>query len=89
MEVDVESRTGRVFVEGLAESSGRPIRNPVTGEEHRARIDLTDGFEYTLAEMGSASFKTTGPITMDFEDRYAQFAHIHLNNHGVMHSAAA
>lgn len=89
MEVDVESRTGRVFVEGLAESVGRPIVNPVTGDEHRARIDLTDGFEYTLAEMGSASFKTTGPIAMDFEDRYAQFAHIHLNNHGVVHSAAA
>jgi hypothetical protein len=89
MEVDVEARVGRVFVEGLAESTGRPILNPVSGEEQRARIDLTDGFEYTVAEMGSSSFKTTGPIKMDFDDRYAQFAHIHLNNHGIVKSVAA
>jgi len=89
MEVDVEARVGSVFVEGLAESSGEPIRNPVTGEAHRARIDLPQGFEYSLAEMGSATFKTTGPIEMSFKDSYAQFAHIHLNNHGVVKSAAA
>ncbi|MCH7981690.1 MAG: DUF1326 domain-containing protein [Proteobacteria bacterium] len=89
IEIDVEARVGRVFVEGLAECSGEPIRNPVTGEEHRARIDLPHGFEYSLAEMGSATFKTTGPIAMSFKDCYAQFAHIHLNNHGIVKSAAA
>lgn len=89
IEVDVEARVGRVFVEGIAESTGRPILNPVTGEPHRARIDLTDGFEYSIAEMGSSTFKTTGDIEMSFEDRYAQFAHIHLNNHGVVISNAA
>ncbi len=83
---DVDARIGHVKVEGIAQSRGEPIRNPVTGELHRARIDLPNGFEYTLAEVGSATFKTTGPIEMDFEDRYAQFAHIHLNNHGVVQS---
>ena len=87
--VDVEGRVGRVNVEGLAETSGEPIRNPVTGETHRARIDLPQGFEYNLAEMGSATFKTSGPIEMSFKDCYAQFAHIHLNNHGIAKSAAA
>ncbi len=89
MEVDVEARVGRVFVKGLAESKGEPIRNPVTGDTHRARIDLTDGFEYSIAEMGSATFKTSSPIALDYEDRYAQFAAIHLNNHGIVKSAAA
>ena len=89
IEVDVEERVGRVLVDGLAESSGEPIRNPVTGDIHRARIDLPHGFEYGLAEMGSATFKTTGPIEMSFKDCYAQFAHIHLNNHGMVKSAAA
>ncbi len=88
-EVDIEARVGRVFVNGLAESRGAPIRNPVTGETHRARIDLTDGFEYSLAEMGSSTFKTTGPISLDHADRYAQFASIHLNNHGIVRNAAA
>lgn len=85
---DVEARKGHVNVEGLVATSGEPIRNPVTGEEHRVRIDLPDGFEYTLAEMGSSTFRTSGPIEMDFEGRYAQFAHLHLNNHGVMKTAA-
>jgi len=87
--IDVEERLGRVFVEGLAESSGEPIRNPVTGDVHRARIDLPHGFEYSLAEMGSATFKTTGPIELAHQDSYAQFAHLHLNNHGIVGSAAA
>ena len=89
MEIDVEGRVGRVFVKGLAESRGEPIRNPVTGDIHRARIDLTEGFEYTVAEMGSATFNTTGPIALDYKDRYAQFAHIHLGNNGIVSSAAA
>jgi hypothetical protein len=79
-----EARVGRVSVDGLVECSGEPIRNPVTGAPHRALIDLPDGFEYRVAEMGSATFKATGPIAMSFENRYAQFAHIHLNNHGIV-----
>jgi len=89
LEVDVEERVGRIYIEGLAEGTGQPIRNPVTGEVHRARIDLPDGFEYSIAEIGSATFRTTGPIEMSFEDRYAQFAHLHLNNHGIIRDAAA
>ncbi|MDH3242552.1 MAG: DUF1326 domain-containing protein [Alphaproteobacteria bacterium] len=84
LEVDVDARRGRLRVEGLIDSSGEPIRNPVTGAEHRARIDLPAGFEYGLAEMGSATSRTMGPIAFSFEDSYAQFARIHLNNTGVV-----
>jgi hypothetical protein len=84
IEVDVEARTGTVNVEGLVEAKGEPIRNPISGEEHRVRIDLDGGFEYEVAEMGSSTFKTFGPIELDWQDSYAQFAHIHLNNHGIV-----
>jgi hypothetical protein len=84
IEVDVEARTGTVKVEGLIEAKGEPIRNPISGEEHQARIDLVGGFEYEIAEMGSSTFKTFGPIELDWKDSYAQFAHIHLNNHGIV-----
>lgn len=87
--IDVDARHGHVTVEGLAQSVGRPILNPVTGEEHRARISLPNGFEYTLAEVGRSTFSATGPIRMSFEDRYAQFAHLHLNNQGVVNREAA
>jgi hypothetical protein len=86
--IDVDARKGHVKVAGLVEAQGRPIVNPVTGEEHRVRIDLPNGFEYTLAEMGSSTFRSTGPVKMSLEDRYAQFAHLQLNNHGVVRDAA-
>lgn len=85
-EVDVDGRIGHLKVDGLIEMRGEPIRNPITGEEARARIDLPHGFEYTLAEMGSASAKTQGHIPLELKDSYAQFARLHLNNHGVVHA---
>ena len=89
IQIDVDARVGRVNVDGYAHSSCEPIRNPVTGEEHRARINLPDGFEYTVAEMGSSTFQTSGPIELSFKDRYAQLAHLHLNNQGVIRDRAA
>jgi len=73
-EVDVDKREARMKVEGIVDSIGEPIRNPVTGNIHRARIDLPDGFEYSLAEMGSGTSSVTGEITMEFEKSYGQFA---------------
>lgn len=88
--VDVEKRTARVTVPGLFETWGEPIRNPVTGAEHRARIDLPHGFEYEIAEMGSGRSTTQGNIELKLADSYGQFAHLHLNNHGVVrHRTAA
>lgn len=85
-DVNVEGRKGRFVVPGVADCTGEPIKNPITGEEHRARIDLPGGFEYEIAEMGSASSKTQGKIELNLKDSYGQFAHLHLNNHGVVRS---
>jgi len=84
-EVDIDARKGRLSVPGVTEGYGEPIRNPVTGEEHRARIDLPHGFEYTLAEMGRGWTKAIGPIKFQLADSYGQFAHIHLSQSGVVH----
>lgn len=83
-EVDVDGRRGRLFVKDYVDMSGEPIRNKVTGEEARAQIVLPNGFEYAVAEMGSASSKTTGPVLVDIKDKYGQFARLHLNNNGVV-----
>ena len=88
MEIDVDNRVGRIVVPGVFETTGEPIRNPVTGNIHRARIDLPHGFEYEIAEMGSASTKATGEIKLDLAKSYAQFAEIHLSNTGVVRRAA-
>lgn len=88
LEIDVEGRIGRIKVPGVFESRGEPIRNPVTGEPHRARIDLPHGFEYEIAEVGSGTTKSTGEIKLELENSYAQFAHFHLSNKGVVRKAA-
>lgn len=88
-EVDVEARRGKVRADGVFQLEGQPIRNPVTGAEHRARIDLPHGFEYEIAEIGSASSSSRGNIALELKDSYAQFAHLHLNNKGpVRHRSA-
>ena len=74
----------RLVVPGIIESSGEPIRNPVTGAEHRVRIDLPDGFEYRLAEMGSGSTKALGQIKLDFTHTYGQFARLRLSHAGIV-----
>ena len=88
-DVDVEARKGRYRVAGVVESQGEPIKNPVTGAEHRARIDLPHGFEYEIAEVGSGTTKAQGNVVLDLKSSYAQFAHLHLNNHGVVRHRTA
>ena len=83
-EVDVDARRGRLVVHGLVESQGKPIVNPRTGVEHRVRIDLPNGIEFRLAEIGSGRSKTQGTIPLEFTDTYGQFARLHLSHAGVV-----
>ena len=83
---DIAGRRGRLVVEGVTEGRGEPILNPVTGKEHRVRINVVDGFEYTMAEVGRGWTKTSRPIKFEFADSYAQFAEIHLCQSGIVRS---
>ena len=86
-EVDVDARRGRLIVPGYVEMTGEPIRNKVSGAESRAQIVLPAGFEYSVADIGSASSHTTGgPMQVEIESKYAQFANLHLSTHGVVHA---
>ena len=87
-EVDVAARRGRVNVADTFEITGEPIRNPITGDEHRVRIDLPNGFEYAIAEIGSASTRSTSAIKVNLDGTYGQFAGLHLSNTGVLRDAA-
>lgn len=88
LHIDVDGRLARLHVAGLIDSMGEPIRNPVTGNEHRVRIDLPNGFEYELAEVGSGRSSVTGEIRLELDRTYGQFAHIHLNQDGVVRQRA-
>lgn len=83
-EVDIERRVARVAIPGILESTGRPIISPATGEEHRVRIDIPNGIEFEIAEIGSATTRATGPIELDLTDSYGQFNRIHHTGKGVV-----
>jgi len=83
-EVNIESRTARVSIPDVLESTGRPIVSPATGEEHRVRIDIPNGIEFEIAEIGSASSKATGLVELDLNDSYGQFNVVRHSGTGVM-----
>ena len=84
LHIDVEERTARLNVPGIVESTGSPIINPHNGLPHSARINLPNGFEYTVAEMGSGSSKLMAGIQLELTDSYGQFNVLHMNQDGVI-----
>jgi hypothetical protein len=83
-EVDVEGRKGRLRIPGHVEMDGEPIRAAVDGSEVRAQIHLPNGFEYEVAEIGSGTSRSIAPMTLEHTASYGQFAHLHLDSHGVV-----
>lgn len=83
-EMDMDARTARVKIGDVVDSTCEPIRNPVTGDPYRARIDLPQGFEYTLAEMGSGTTESRAGITLSLKDSYGQLNEIHMTQAGIV-----
>jgi len=81
--IDVDGRKGSVRVDGFIDVTGAPILNPISGEEHRVRIDLPQGFEYRIAEVGRASTRTQGPLALSITDKHAHFARVNMSQAGV------
>ncbi|KXF75658.1 hypothetical protein ATN84_16845 [Paramesorhizobium deserti] len=84
-EIDVDGRMARLNVPGWIEAQGEPILNPITGAEHRARINLPQGFEYDVCEVGRGSAETKGPVRLSLQNSHAQFARLHMTESGVVH----
>ena len=84
-EADMEKRRGRISVAGLVDLMAEPIRNPVTGEEHRARVTLPRGFEYHDAEYASGTARTAGPIALNWDKAHAHFAILDIGPTGPKH----
>jgi hypothetical protein len=84
-EANQEERIGRFSVAGIVDTSVEPIRNPVTGQPHRARVALPHGFEYSEAEYASSTTKATGAVKLDWAGRHAHLAMLHLGPNGIIH----
>lgn len=84
-QVDLEARTARASIPGVLESTGRPIRPPHSEAEHRVRIQIPNGIEFEVAEIGSAT-TTTGrdsAISLKLTDSYGQFNVLRHSGRGV------
>lgn len=75
IEANREHRTAKLSLPGMVEYRAEPIKNPATGEEHRAQIRLPNGFEYREAEMGNTTWLkvAVGSIAFEHRNTYAQF----------------
>lgn len=89
MNVNMEARTGHVRVPGVFETLAEPIRNPVTGQTHRARINLPHGFEYRVAEIASGTTKTSGAVSLPNNNAtHAHICRVYMTGDGVVEHAA-
>ena len=79
---DRGKRVAQLKVPGLGEFRVDPIRNPVTGEEHRALITLPNGFEFKEAEMANCleNYAKLGDQVISNKNCYAQFAAVDWSN---------
>ena len=82
LEIDVEGRSARLLIPGLVETTAGPVKNPVTGVEWRARIDLPMGKEFNLAEVASGTTKATGEVPLDFTDSHAHMVYNTMSSGG-------
>ena len=50
------------------------------------RINLPNGIEFDLAEIGSGTTKTMASIALDFQDTYCHFTFLRQSGKGVVRS---
>jgi hypothetical protein len=82
--VDIEARTASLSVPGVITSHGEPIKAPVSGEPHRVRIDLPNGIEFDIAEIGNGVTDGCAAIKLDLQNTYAQFNFLRHNGKGFV-----
>lgn len=80
---DVDRRQASIKVADIIESSGEPIRNPITGEPHQARIDLPHGFEYAVAEVAAGRTVARAGIPLELEASHSHLSHLDIGPHGI------
>jgi hypothetical protein len=82
---DLEKGEASFEVPGLVTARAEPIRNAVTGAQHRARVKIADGFEFNEAEFVSGDLAThSGPISLAWTKRHAHLAPLAITGHGVV-----
>jgi hypothetical protein len=80
---DKAGRTARLMIPGVLESEVEPIRNPVTGAEHRIKVVMPEGFEHIEGEVASSDIRSTGAIRFETRQSHSTLAHVVQTPQGV------
>jgi hypothetical protein len=80
--VDTQAWTGSFSIPGYVDGHATPIANPVTGETHRARVVLPEGFEYREAEFVSSHTRSDSVIPLEWTDGHGHIAMLHMGPGG-------
>jgi hypothetical protein len=83
-DIDIDARTANVVIPDVLQATGSPIRSPATGDDHRVRIDMPEGIEFRVAEIGNASSQATGAITLNLENSYGQWNMLYQSGSGIV-----
>lgn len=84
IQFDMDRRTARVSIPGVLETVSQPIRNPVTGAEHRIQVLMPEGFEHHRAEIASARIESTGGIRFSVAEGHSSLAKVEQTPTGVV-----
>lgn len=67
--IEGNGRKSTLTIEGIGHGRGDSFKNPVTGEEHLANIELPDGFIWRKGQCGQGTFQATaGGLSVSFEN---------------------
>lgn len=75
-EFDKEARNARLVIPDTLESTVEPIRNPVTGADHRIKVVMPEGFEHIEGEIASASIRSSGAIPFTTNGSHSTLANV-------------
>jgi len=83
LNIDVAARTASLKVPGLVEAAVDPLKNPVSGAEWQARIDLPAGKEFHQAEVATGRTKATGAVPLEFTNSHAHLVSNEMSSGGI------
>ncbi len=83
-EADYEAGTGRISIPGVVEATASPIRNPVDGSVHRARVQLVGGFEYKEAEFVGGSATSVSAIPLRWDEGHGHIVRMDITPSGPL-----
>ena len=80
---DKDRRVAKLIARGVLETEVEPIKNPVTGAEHRIQVVMPDGFEHRGAEVASATIRSMGAIKYTTAGTHSSLATVVQTPEGV------